>query len=659
MRRSSSIALLGLVLLAACGGGSKLTQQTGGAVTSGSGSGGTVLEFGYQPPTGTFESANIYTQSGSTKISAGGSTSLQVNVYDKTTGALYTGATTVTFTSSCNSAITIEGAAAGTATTSTTTGTVSATYVAGSSCVTSDTVDATAVGNGQTLTASVVIPIAPATVGSIEFISATPSNITLEGTGATTSTGTSSATSAVVFEVLDTAGSPSNLAAVTFSLNTTVGGITLTSPQTGITGTTATGTTSANGQVEVIVGGGSVATTVRVTAATNATDGGSISTQSSALTISTGIPTSNNISLSVKCPNVEAWNIDGVTVPVTVRMTDRFSNPVPDGTTANFRTTLGGIQGTCQTASSVSESGVCTVNWVSKAPYSISGNPQTTAGSANVNNNLHWCVGSGTASKAYCNSTTRGRSPLSVTAVGEESFVDANGNGIFDTGDTTAFNPTDADNDFTAPSANAGTPKPWQDTSEPFLNEWEIYDAYGTPTYISGEPFIDFNNNGSRDGPDGYFNGSLCTGPLCSGGAPASANILNSVAISAANIIIVSGQHANFAAVKPTGAQPFSVGTGVTIGVYIFDDNYQQMPSGTTVVVSFSTGAGTLASPAPAAWPCSSAPPVFDANGNLVSAGQYYGFAVAPATPETGGSMFITVTTPDGLITTGTVSLAP
>ena len=32
---------------------------------------------------------------------------------------------------------------------------------------------------------------------------------------------------------------------------------------------------------------------------------------------------------------------DGVTVPVTVSMTDRFSNPVPDGTTANFQTTLG------------------------------------------------------------------------------------------------------------------------------------------------------------------------------------------------------------------------------------------------------------------------------------------------------------------------------
>ena len=43
--------------------------------------------------------------------------------------------------------------------------------------------------------------------------------------------------------------------------------------------------------------------------------------------------------------------IDGVTVPVTVSMTDRFSNPVPDGTTANFQTTLGGIQASCQTGS--------------------------------------------------------------------------------------------------------------------------------------------------------------------------------------------------------------------------------------------------------------------------------------------------------------------
>ena len=70
-------------------------------------------------------------------------------------------------------------------------------------------------------------------------------------------------------------------------------------------------------------------------------------------------------------------------MPVTVSMTDRFSNPVPDGTTANFQTTLGGIQATCQTGSTTSGSGACVVNWVSKAPYNVNGNPQSTAGTTN------------------------------------------------------------------------------------------------------------------------------------------------------------------------------------------------------------------------------------------------------------------------------------
>ena len=65
-------------------------------------------------------------------------------------------------------------------------------------------------------------------------------------------------------------------------------------------------------------------------------------------------------------------------------MTDRFSNPVPDGTTANFQTTLGGIDASCQTLTT-SGSGACSVNWVSKAPYSVNGNPQSTAGNAHAN----------------------------------------------------------------------------------------------------------------------------------------------------------------------------------------------------------------------------------------------------------------------------------
>ncbi len=648
--------LVAAAALAACGGGNDLTK---GSSSGGTSSGGTTsLTMGNG--TGSAFDPNVISIA-SKSLSAGGSTSIGVTIVDQT-GALYTTSTTITFNSPCVgqnlASITVQqtpAAAAGTATITTTTGTASATYVA-SGCSGADVITATASANNQSLTANGTVTVAASEVGSIQFVSATPTNITLKGVGTT-------ATSTVVFKVLNTAGGPNPNATVTFTANTNVGGLSITP---------ATAVSDANGQVQTIVSGGTVATTVRITATTLAA-GNSISTESSNLTISSGIPTSSNISLAVKCQNVEAFNTDGVTVPVTVRMTDRFSNPVPDGTTASFRTTLGGIQGTCQTATTGTESGVCTVNWVSKAPRVVNGNPQTTANNAYTNIAAGWCVGSpNSPGQQYCNGTTNGRSPLLVTAVGEESFVDANGNGVFDSGDTVAFDASDKDNVF----ANKA-PKPWFDTSEPFLNEWEIFDAYGEPVWMNGEPYIDFNSNGMRDGPDGIFNGLLCGNsdasitpapgepldPVTKKSLCPSSSAQSSVAISQSNIIILSGSTAHFAvtATQPVQTQsPFTIGSGLAIQMNIFDENYQQMPSGTTVTTSVVPAtAGSVTSPAPAAWPCSSAAPTFDANGNVASAGLQYVFTLAPGSgTTTSGVFYITVTTPAGLITTYGIPLA-
>ena len=142
-----------------------------------------------------------------------------------------------------------------------------------------------------------------------------------------------------------------------------------------------------------------------------------------------------------------------------------------------------------------------------------------------------------------CNGTTNGRSPIIVTAIGEESFKDANGNGVFDPADTVAWNASNGDNNFTS-GAMSGQPKPWQDTSEPFLNEWELFDDFGTPTFVAGEPFIDFNNNGQRDGPNGLVESALCQGSLCD-------TTSSSVAIYAGNVIILSGQHGELRRPRP------------------------------------------------------------------------------------------------------------
>ncbi len=645
MRRLIMPALLAAALLAGCSGTSSLnggsSSGSGGSGGSGSGSGGggkTTLSMGSGNGS-SFQTGVIGITT--TSLSAGGSTTLQVSIVDQT-GALYTQSVTITFNSPCASnhlativATPASGGTPASASVTTTTGSASATYSA-TGCSGTDNITASATANSQSLTATGSVTVMAAAIGSIQFISATPSQITLKGVG---SSGGSS-TSTVVFKVVDTSGGPRAGATVNFSLNTQVGGIML-SP--------ASAMSDANGNVQTIVSSGTVATTVRVTATTTAASGSSISTQSNALTISTGIPTSANISLAVKCQNVEAWDIDNVQVPVTVSMTDRFSNPVPDGTTANFQTTLGGIDASCQTGSATPGSGQCVVNWFSKAPYSVSGNPKTTWGNAKADTTNYCFAPNGTGAgpegqTGLCTSTTNGRSPIIVTAIGEESFKDATGSGVFDTTtDTVAWDATDADNNFTS-GPNSGKPKPWFDTSEPFLNEWELYDASGTPSYVLGEPYLDFNQNGTRDGPDGMVQSALCTGSLCS-------TTGDSVAISASNVIILSGSDAYF---NPAPGSSFSMGCtssgappvltcqSIFVSFTIADLHNQQMPNGTTVKATLNSTTGTINGPASYTWPCATAP-----------GGQTFTFNLVP--PQSGfqpGSLIITVTTPDNLQTT-------
>ncbi len=573
MRNFSIVAAFCFVLVSACGGskGTIVSPGSGGTGTGGTGTGGggtgggttTTLSLG-SGTGGSFQSGAI--DASSTSLSAGGSTSLQVSLVDQT-GALYTTSSDVTFSSDCLA----RGLATITpATVTTTTGVASATYAA-NGCSPSDIVTATTTANSQSLSASVNLTVAQAAIGSIQFVSASTNPIALKGTG---STGRPE-TATVIFKVLDTSGGPRAQAPVTFALNSSVGRISLT---------TMTDTTDASGQVRTVVNAGTVATTVRVTATTTTAGGTTISTQSSALTVSTGIPTSQNISLAVQCQNVEAWDTDGDIVPVTVRMVDRFNNPVPDGTAANFRTTLGGIEGQCLTTTTTTESGVCTVNWRSQNPRSVNG-------------------------------VVNGRSPLLVTATGEESFKDSNGNGTFDAGDTTPFTPS--------------TTKAWDDTQEPFLDQNE------DGTWQAGEPFIDFNSNGAHDGPDNVFNGLLCTGSNCA----ASGNL--SVAVGARNIIIMSG---NTAVISPA-SQTFALSpNGVTAVFTITDQRNQQMPAGTKVSAELSSGAGSIVGPSEYTWPCTGAP-----------GGKQWAFALQPPTGGgMNGTLILKVTTPKGVQTIAT-----
>ncbi len=293
-------------------------------------------------------------------------------------------------------------------------------------CVGTDTITAVVSSSGATATG--VIEIAAPSANSLSFESATPNLIVLKGTGGG---GNRVEQSTVEFSTTDSSGQPLPDVAVQFSLTTEVGGITLT-PTSAVS--------DSEGKVRTVISSGNVATVVRVLASAPSADGVSeVSAVSDLLTVSTGLPDQNSISLSVSdsfvVPN--AMNIDGETRTINVRMADKFNNPVPDGTSALFTTEYGSIQPSCETVD-----GGCSVTWTSQAPRfpTLAENVALVQGYAQhlpLPRDCPYHNGPdipcpGGPDNEGLGQIYGGRSTILVTAIGEESFIDRNGNGIFD-----------------------------------------------------------------------------------------------------------------------------------------------------------------------------------------------------------------------------------
>jgi len=582
MRKFGSILVLAALGAASgCGGGgSSSFASLGSSTSSGSStasSGSSTSTYSMGNGSGSAFHSGVIGVTPSTTLSAGGTASLSATVVDQT-GTLYTAnSITVTFNSSCVSqglaTITASGtstAGSSPGTVMTTSGNATATYVA-TGCSPSDVVTATATVGGSNLTATATITIAAATVGSIQFVSATPTTIGLKGTGL-------AETSTVIFKVVDSTGGARPGVPVTFSLDTTVGGITI-SP--------ATATSGSDGTVQTVVSSGTQHTSVRVTATIASP---ALSTQSSLLTVTTGLPSSNGFSIAVgpatngsatskvACPNVEAYNIDGITVPITVRLADRYNNPAPDGTAVAFTTNGGHVQGSCATPT-VAGDGTCTAVWTSA-------DPRPTPASTPPNK-------------------LAGRATVMGTAIGEESFDDLNGNGYYDAGE---------------PFSNLG--EPYRDD-----NENGAYDV--------GEYFLDFNHNGVRDPPDGVFKGITCSGTTCS---------TTTLAISASLLVIMSTSAANVSYVGSTGfggngsGLTIAPGGSGTVTINVQDTNGNPVAAGTTVVVTATTSAGTV----------TQTPSTYVMGCSTTIGGIDTSFAFTASTTPGSGIITIQVTSPSG-----------
>jgi hypothetical protein len=234
---------------------------------------------------------------------------------------------------------------------------------------------------------------------------------------------------------------------------------------------------------------------------------------------------------------MEGWNWDGITSVITARLADRFLNPVPDGTVVNFTASGGHVEASCQTGIAMVAypnplPGTCGVYFTSASPRPYLGQPgaQPSMG---------------------------GRVVVLAYALGEESFVDTNGNGKFDLGET------------------------WTDLPEPFVdfNENGIRDPL--------EPFIDTNYDGTYTAADGVFNGVLRDASIV---GPTQIHVRKSLAI------VLSGSDAVITAVPDpvvlahcTDGVAFT-NTPVPVDVSVTDVNGNIMPAGTTILFSSSNG---------------------------------------------------------------------
>lgn len=456
---------------------------------------------------------------GAQTLSAYGTTDVRVAVLAN--GGPVTFAQSVKFTSSCTSsgrasldveAITVNGVA-------------TASY-RDKGCGGKDIITAS-INSGQTQK-TVQIDVAVPTAVSLQYISANPEVITLKGYAF----GGRPDTSLVTFKVVDSNNNPIQGKKVNFSLDTSVGGVKLDNVEA---------TTNSNGEAIATVIAGLVPTPVRVTATVAAEK---LLSQSSGLSISTGLPDGDSFSLTADKWNIAGWGWDGAEAKITVRMADHFNNPVPDDTQINFIASGGRIgnstQGSCKTKDSQ-----CTVVISSQLPRG------------------------GTVDK---NPKFNGRVHIVAYALGEESFFELNNN-----------NKADQSSELITATGSSS------DIGEAFIdnNENGLFDS-------TLDTLVDFNGNGVYDGPDSFFNGTLCDASFARCGANKSPS-QRTLHVYAQGTVIFSGDTPERIELFDLSSDPpvpvplgtlWSIGhcsTAFPFAARITDVNGNPLPAGTTV----------------------------------------------------------------------------
>ncbi|HTR00275.1 MAG TPA: hypothetical protein VMH83_09805 [Candidatus Acidoferrum sp.] len=503
------------MLLTACGGGGGggFNPAAAGSVTPGSSSTGNSSGNNTAPPTPVYSIGNGsgtgYTDgvidASKTTLQAAETATLRVNIVDQFNNPPATDLV-VTFSSTCTS----DGLASFGDVTQVARGLFSVTYTNKGCDKAADVVTALLVTNNKQ--ATVTLKMVGPDVISVSFVSATFTQLALAGIGG-------NETSELIFQVSGPQAVPVVGKTVNFSVNTQVGGASILSGR-------QSAVTDQAGQVHTIITSGTIAGPVNVRAVEQSTGKQGISPD---IVISTGIADADRFSMTLGPHNPGlAWNTDAVTVNINIIASDIFGNNPTDGTRVSFVSSeSGNITNSC-----LLTDGACSATWRSSASRPLDM-----------------------------------RATVMAYTSGAEHFTDNNGNGVYDSTDTT-----------------------FKDLGEAYADENE------NGQYDVGEYFVDTNKNGVRDPGNNLWDGpclsKVDSRAVCTGNS--------TVTISGSQVIVMSRSDVR---IKTLGTFPDpALGTIISVtkggyadlgGMYLEDGNTNAdilggnpLPNQSTVVFS-------------------------------------------------------------------------
>ncbi|WP_111978302.1 beta strand repeat-containing protein [Algibacillus agarilyticus] len=583
------------------------------------------IEFGYFDGT-TFIPNKIgiqgATRDESVNIAAGGTASLFVSLAELQTDGVtylpYFNSAVINFSSICvqQTSATIDAAI------TTVAGRATSTFEntsCSSTVASTDTISASVTINNNLVTITRDINLLSTELGSLSFISANPTQLVMAESGGAGQ----SETATLTFQALDSQGNPIPQLDVNFSLTTSLGGLSIF-PVTSVT--------NSQGLVTTQVSAGAIPTSVVVEASATLNNV-EVKSQSSELTVSTGLPDQDSFVLVSDVTNSETFNYIDELVTLTAYLADTNESAAIDGTTVVFKAEGGALlQDRCSTIN-----GSCSVTWRGGSP--IPENHRVT---------------------------------ILATAIGHESFADINSNGLYDETDGEPFDDGAGAGFLRQGNGiqdDAGKDYNDDGTVEPAYTDRNANGVFDGPGFIdlpeawldanedgiknSNEEYNDFNADNTFNLPNGLFNGPQCTDNTICQAAPN-----NRIELRASTVLISSSSFALYTLTRTDTGEVLADQDGVYINTISlaagqsasfrlnFTDTGQQiLPAGTTL--TFSSNVGEISNTGRVIQNSSGA---VDANLNWVGGNDTFVLTnnlTAEDTPST-GSLQINMTTPKG-----------